>query len=896
MGRSVWVWGLALASLVGGCGDDSAAGVGSEVQCQNSTDDDGDGQTDCSDSDCAENVACVGVSTPEDCANGDDDDGDGDVDCDDDDCADQVGCVVPIERCASGLDEDGDGSVDCEDDECMVGCLAGCDAPIVLTLPALVAGTTVGRADSAVGSCQTGGAPDVVYEVSAPSAGILDVVLAGPPHLGMYVRTECGDASSEVACGFETHRAVAAGETLFIVVDGLFAAAEGTYVLEVGLHAVTCGDEIVDAPEACDPPDPVGCADDCRFRPESRCSDLVDQDEDDLFDCLDPDCSAQCASGVTPTGGACDEAGDCRANDDDPFCFSEAEHGWPGGACSEWCDPTANDCNGDALCSELIPGHGLCFDQCNVNADCRAGYVCFGTCFPVCTEDAQCPLTMHCSPAGACMFQEICTGGIDEDRSGFADCFDPACEMDDACPEDCANDLDDDGDGFVDCRDSRCLSDAACPEDCEDALDNDSDGAIDCQDATCASAPICADPCSVPLEVSVPMTVTGTTMGGPDLFTGSCQSGGSPERIVHVTAAQTGVLHLVLTSEADLGLYVLGPAATSCTEGALIACMDSRFGAGGTDVLDVPVTAGDELFVFVDGTFFSAGAFALELAYGEPEVCDDNQDNDLDGARDCDDVDCDLDAACPVVGLCAAPLALALGTNSGTTSGASSAFSGSCTGGGNAREQIYAFTSSTAAGELLLTLSSATDQGLYARATCEDRASELACHDIFAGGTDEELEVFVRGPVTVFVDGYTNGSHGPYTLTAAYTDRTANQEIEPNQPLAQANAFVPPYYLGALQPSGDEDWVAVPLLAGQTLIAETRRIDGVGCGLFDSVLVAYAADGTLLVIDDDSGLDFCSYLSYTASGAGTVYVQVTAFGGFAEFEYRLLISVSDPAP
>jgi hypothetical protein len=81
--------------------------------CSNGLDDDGDGDVDCVDSDCAGNVACA---NPEDCTNGTDDNGDGDVDCDDVLCAG----IHPScgEVCGDGIDNDGDGDVDCNDTDC----------------------------------------------------------------------------------------------------------------------------------------------------------------------------------------------------------------------------------------------------------------------------------------------------------------------------------------------------------------------------------------------------------------------------------------------------------------------------------------------------------------------------------------------------------------------------------------------------------------------------------------------------------------------------------------------------------------------------------------------------------------------------------------------------------
>jgi YVTN family beta-propeller protein len=55
--------------------------------------------------------------TPEICDDGVDNDGDGDVDCADSDCAGDPACPEP-EICDDGVDNDGDGDVDCDDSDC----------------------------------------------------------------------------------------------------------------------------------------------------------------------------------------------------------------------------------------------------------------------------------------------------------------------------------------------------------------------------------------------------------------------------------------------------------------------------------------------------------------------------------------------------------------------------------------------------------------------------------------------------------------------------------------------------------------------------------------------------------------------------------------------------------
>ena len=52
------------------------------------------------------------------------DDGDGDVDCDDSDCASAQNCqIAGTENCSNGVDDDGDG-LDCNDSDCLTTLLS----------------------------------------------------------------------------------------------------------------------------------------------------------------------------------------------------------------------------------------------------------------------------------------------------------------------------------------------------------------------------------------------------------------------------------------------------------------------------------------------------------------------------------------------------------------------------------------------------------------------------------------------------------------------------------------------------------------------------------------------------------------------------------------------------
>jgi hypothetical protein len=158
------------------------------------------------------------------------------------------------------------------------------------------------------------------------------------------------------------------------------------------------------------------------------------------------------------------------------------------------------------------------------------------------------------------------------------------------------------------------------------------------------------------------------------------------------------------------------------------------------------------------------------------ELCDDLLDNDFDGLVDCYDLEC----GCPSA--CASPVFMDNGSVfSGDTTQAGTANStrGSCTGPnpGDETNGGTGFTPEVAFyfippinGTLHIELTSGpnTDLGLYVRAVCEEKATELTCNDpAGVGGVDViDLPVGQGSPYFIFVDGYQslNAGAGPFTL------------------------------------------------------------------------------------------------------------------------------------
>jgi hypothetical protein len=128
--------------------------------------------------------------------------------------------------------------------------------------------------------------------------------------------------------------------------------------------------------------------------------------------------------GMTPTGMPCTQSFECLSNNDDPYCITEADEGWPSGYCSEVCDLANNDCAGDAVCLDVnLPNNqGLCFDGCTMDADCPTpGYVC----------SPAGPGVNVCTPVPPP--ESVCDNFIDDDGDGLQDCLDPDCQATPIC-------------------------------------------------------------------------------------------------------------------------------------------------------------------------------------------------------------------------------------------------------------------------------------------------------------------------------------------------------------------------------------------------------------------------------------------------------------------------------
>jgi hypothetical protein len=264
-----------------------------------------------------------------------------------------------------------------------------------------------------------------------------------------------------------------------------------------------------------------------------------------------------------------------------------------------------------------------------------------------------------CAANPACAGIETnCTDTVDNDADGAADCADTDCLRNPACipqPENCTDTRDNDLDGAVDCADTDCATNAACVvfEICDDGIDNDGDGAIDCDDPECVAAPGCVtagQTCDDPNVATTYGRYSGLTAGLVNNAVPSCSRGSSaPESVWRFTPPATGTVCVDTTgSTYDTVLF----ARSNCTGTTDLACNDDTPGVGTTSRIQLNVTAGTDVFFFIDGFGAAGGSYRLNITSGAcagttaETNCTDRIDNDRDGAADCADSDCATNPAC----------------------------------------------------------------------------------------------------------------------------------------------------------------------------------------------------------------------------------------------------------
>ncbi|MFT5584744.1 MAG: hypothetical protein ACI9VR_002330 [Cognaticolwellia sp.] len=447
--------------------------------CNDSIDNDADGDVDADDVDCSSGFD-DNESSDVSCEDGEDNDGDSWTDFADPDCSfdGSENGNFTVTQCNDGVDNDGDGDMDNDDASC---------------------GDAL---DTIEGSAGPRTSNDCTDKTDNDDDGWVD---SDDPDCGLY-----GDES---------------GWTLLECNDGIDNDFDGDVdVDDVGCSEATATEDELDVTctdgddndgdgysDEDDPDCILGLVEDDSFFGVYGCNDGIDNDRDDdvgedepddveiTIDSADSDCKSAfqgleetaVSLSCTDTDGF-DEDADGWVNEEDPDCFDggKVERFFAGGACNDGID---ND--GDALVDSADPG---CIDAARVTeddlplgSDCDDGVDNDGDSWIDLDDDG-------CQLIGLEFTVETtdCSDGLDNDADGDIDSADLDCanslDVDELTNDTCADGLDNDGDGWVDLEDLDC-SDLGYERgfdtgECSDGLDNDGDGDVDAADAECLNA------------------------------------------------------------------------------------------------------------------------------------------------------------------------------------------------------------------------------------------------------------------------------------------------------------------------------------------------------------------------------------------------------------------------
>ncbi len=494
-----------LIGATGACSTTESPDDDEEI-CNDGVDNDGDGATDCDDSECAGAFSCdVDVEV---CDNSVDDDGDAAVDCDDADCAADPACAGSVEVCNDTVDNDGDSAIDCDDSDCAAdpactggACLADADYGAATVSNQLV---DDGLPDGlVVGGELNADADLLVVELYAGFGAMSGGIVPGTYALA-------GDDLNYATCGLclrlfseDTEDAgyFATGGTVTItsvspnaVIDVSNATFEHVEVDPTTFESTPHADGCTSAITSASFDTPVGT---------EICDNMMDDDGDTDVDCDDADCAADpaCAGPVEICDNMMDDDGDTDVDCDDADCAD---------------DPACTVCLADAdygaatLANQSIAFNGGTFigvtGELNVDVDelvlelyDNAGafsggvvapgtytitgdelnYATCGVCVRLFTEDVAddgylatggTVTITELSPNVVATLSDLTFEHVTIDATTFESTpAEDGCTtsvtsvaFDVSTAELCEGEIDEDGDGDVDCDDSDCAADPAC--------------------------------------------------------------------------------------------------------------------------------------------------------------------------------------------------------------------------------------------------------------------------------------------------------------------------------------------------------------------------------------------------------------------------------------------------
>lgn len=629
--------------------------------CDNAVDDDADGLVDCNDSECASSPACPEVL----CSDGLDNDGDGNSDCNDPDCCSNAACanIEPCVEvnCGDNLDGDGDGNTDCADSDCAgtFACGGGelCIKPAppqdahvyaalnvveqstaglwgkyggqglnfvtIHSLPQGITSADVGSASLTIARTDNAWSSDIsaldlrmlLQHIDAADDSVVtgaDGTSAPLDEIGLYREPGPNIVNNSRSLTFNVGALVKAdldaGRTSFAhriepesVPDG---ASSQRYIPTV---------ENTDGAFPLLIRGATLCLRSPGLSELDSCTDGIDNDNDGLIDCRDPECTNESNCPEICKNGVDDDA-DGLVDCDDDECLSDL--GCPEGLCADNVD---NDNDGQKDCADSD-----CFGA--VGCQSEAGY-----CGDSADNDNDC-----------------LTDAADPDCGGTKTVY-PASKQDGAVAS------------------SGQYIDNTGPFGIWGSLDTTNQ--IQIVQAGIHTLPAIANPANVvSAELRVPATVIIWTVGGYAILDVNAD-------VLHIDANDDTILTAAdgnSASLANLGRYRnagdFQPAYSAYKSLDVTAAVQADVTAGRTSFAwrfnipdTLPLGTGGEnnpqvYFPTVDngdGAFPATNRGArllLKIAGQFENICDDGTDNDGDQAIDCADVDCFNDPVCNVAG------------------------------------------------------------------------------------------------------------------------------------------------------------------------------------------------------------------------------------------------------
>lgn len=159
----------------------------------------------------------------------------------------------------------------------------------------------------------------------------------------------------------------------------------------------------------------------------------------------------------------------------------------------------------------------------------------------------------------------------------------------------------------------------------------------------------------------------------------------------------------------------------------------------------------------------------------------------------------------------------------------------------------------------------------------------VASDDDGGDGTYSVIRFTATSSGTFYIDAgtYNDLSLGSYNLSTTAVP-AAGSDLLPATTATTGTLAVSGSVAGRIDASGDHDWYAVTLTAGETYLFRTGATTP--NGTVDTTLTLRDSAGTQLATNDDAGEAAYSSVRFTATTSGTFYLDVGAFGsGTGEF-------------